>query len=122
MGLLDAPLRAAVKTVIDTLGTSCTVRIITAGDFDVESGKQQRGEADTALNGAVIAYDDSLIGDRIHVGDKRLMLPAIDLATAPLPDKHQAVVNGVLHRIVNVTPYQASDQIAAFELQIRTGT
>lgn len=106
---------------MDVLGTSVTFRIVTPGAHDPETGKGSVTNTDTALNGTLYDYEIKEVdGTVIQFGDRRLIVAASDLTTEPKPD-HRIIVGTDNYRIVRSRPIQATDQAAAYELQLRRG-
>ena len=118
MGLLDGPLRAVSKTILDTFGTSLTVTQTTPGVYDPEDGNWAVTTTAVTVNGRLDDHKAHELTDEIRATDQKLTLPAIDLSFEPgVGDT--VTVGAAVYGVVNVSKTLATDSAAIFELAIR---
>lgn len=118
MGILDGPLRAVSKTILDTFGTACTVTRVVVGTYDPEDGSWASTTTAVAVNGRLddhLAHE--LTGD-IRATDQKLTVPAIDLSFEPgVGDR--VTIGSDVYGVVNVRTVLATDSAAIYALAIR---
>ena len=118
MGLLDTPLRAAAKSVLNTLGTSATLRQHTPGAVDVEQGIQVAVDTDTTVKGALESYRNFEVSDVVLATDRKFTMAASLITFVPeVGDR--LVIGTTVYRIRDVKTVQAQDDPALLVLQIR---
>jgi len=118
MGVLDGPLRAVSKTVIDTFGTAGTLTHRTEGAYNVTTGTSTPTTSTTAVNGTLSDYSANERGDGIRATDLKFTIPAASVTTAPDPDD-TVTIDGTVYQVVDVRPTYSGDQVAIYELQLR---
>ena len=120
MGLLDTPLRAAAKSVLDTLGTSATLRQIALGAVNLTAGTQATTPTDTTVKGVLESYKNFEVSDVVQATDRKFTMAASLVSFIPdLND--QVVISSVVYAIKNVQTVQAQDEPALLVLQLRAG-
>lgn len=118
MGILDGPLRALSKTVLDTFGTSVTVTQVTEGVYDPEDGNWAETTTAVTVNGRLDEYlAHELVGE-IRATDQKLTLPSKDLTFTPAVGDRVTVGSSV-YGVVNVNETLATDSAAIHVLAIR---
>jgi len=128
MGILDGPLRAAVDAVLGALQDTATLTRTTQGTYDPVGGGTF-GEVvttETVKIGPPAQYSKAEIDWTAPAGrfaaiqrdDMKIIMAALG-ASYPDPQTDTLTVNGVLHRIVKVSPIMSGALPAAFELQVR---
>lgn len=120
MGILDVPLRAVSESVLDTFGTTATLRQVALGDPCIKAGTQTNTNTDTILKGVLEAYRNREISDVVQATDRKFTMAA-SLITF-IPDLNDVlVISSVIYAIVNVQAVQATDENALIVLQLRAG-
>ena len=84
MGLAQS-LEKVADNVIEALGADVTIRYVTAGSYDTSDGTISETEDDTAIKGVVQNIAQSEVNELVQASDKRLIVAAKELATAPEP-------------------------------------
>lgn len=121
MGVLDAALRQVTKDVLDTFGTSATIRR-QASTFTAATATATQTNTDYTVKVRPERYRAHEIdGDRVQPGDLRVLVPAQGLDITPKPVTDQLIIGGVTHSVIDVQRVIATDQAAAYELQARVG-
>ena len=82
MALADSLGRVATN-VIKVLGADVTIRYVTAGSYNTTTGTVTESTSDTAIKGVVQGISNREVDELIKTTDKRLIISADDVATAP---------------------------------------
>lgn len=118
MGLLDGPLRAVSKTILDTFGTSVTLTRVVPGTYDPEDGDWAATTTTTTVNGRLDDHMAHELTGEIRATDQKLTIPAIDVTTEPkIGDR--VTVGTDIYGVVNVRTILATDSAAIYALAIR---
>ena len=117
MGLAQS-LEKVAGNVIDSLGADVTIRYVTAGSYDTSDGTIAETTSDTAIKGVVQAIRQNEVNDLVQASDKRLIVAAKELATAP-ETKDRVVISSVVHQIVEVQTVDQDNTAITYELILR---
>jgi hypothetical protein len=117
MGLAQS-LEKVAGRVIDALGADVTIRYVTAGIYNTTTGVIGETESDTAIKGVVQAIRQNEVNDLVQASDKRLIVPAVELATAP-ETKDRVVISSVVHQIIEVQTIDQDNTAITYELILR---
>ena len=117
MGLAQS-LQKAAGNVIDALGADVTIRYVTAGTYNTTTGAITETTSDTAIKGVVEAISQREVNDLIQASDKRLIVAAKELATAP-ETKDRVVISTVVHQIIQVQTVDQDNTAISYELVLR---
>lgn len=120
MSLAKAIQKAAGK-VIPKLGGSVTVRYVSAGDYDTATGTIPDfaiGIESYEVKGVLDDVNTREVNELIQAGDKRLLVAATDLPTAP-ETKDRVSIEDVEHQVVRVVTYQNANIGLVYELILR---
>ena len=74
--------------------------------------------SDTAIKGVVQAIRQNEVNDLVQASDKRLIVAAKELATAP-ETKDRVVISSVVHQIVEVQTIDQDNTAITYELILR---
>jgi hypothetical protein len=123
--ILDAPLRAVSKTLLDTFGTAGTITRVTVDtDYKPKRGTQSETLTTTSVNGVLENYraiDPSVFAESarpVRTTDQKYTVPATDLSFTPDVDD-RVTIGSDNYRIVNVRQVMSGDQAALVVLQLR---
>ena len=120
MGLLDTPLRAVSESLLNTFGTTFTLRQVSLGVVNTTAGTQATTPTDTVLKGRLDDYKNFEISDVVQATDQKLTMAASLVSFVPdLND--QVVIASVVYAIKDVKPILATDENALLVLQLRAG-
>jgi len=117
MALADS-LRKAASKVTGKLGADVTIRYVTAGTYNTTTGVIGETESDTAIKGVVQNITQSEVNDLVQASDKRLIVAAKELATAP-GTKDRVVISTVVHQIIQVETIDHDNTAITYELVLR---
>ncbi len=117
MGLAQS-LEKVASNVIDALGADVTIRYVTAGTYNTTSGAITETTSDTAIKGVVEAISQREVNDLVQASDKRLIVAAKELATAP-ETKDRVVISSVVHQIIQVQTIDQDNTAITYELVLR---
>ena len=117
MGLAQS-LEKVASNVIDALGADVTIRYVTAGSYDTSDGTISETSSDTAIKGVVEAISQREVNDLVQASDKRLIVAAKELATAP-ETKDRVVISSVVHQIIRVETTEQDNTAITYELVLR---
>ena len=117
MALADS-LRKAASKVTGKLGADVTIRYLTAGTYNTTTGVIGETESDTAIKGVVQNITQSEVNDLVQASDKRLIVAAKELATAP-ETKDRVVISSVVHQIIEVQTIDQDNTAITYELILR---
>jgi len=121
---LSSSLRKVASKVIGKFGGDVTVRIVTAGSYNISEGTIAHSESDTTVKGVLEDVTLNLgirlteVNQQIQNNDKKLTIAASAINTAPtLKDK--IVISGVIYEIAELKTLEQANVAIAYELIIR---
>jgi len=117
MGLAQS-LEKVASNVIEALGADVTIRYVTAGTYNTTTGVIGESENDTNIKGVVENIKQSEVNELIQASDKRLIVAAKELATAP-ETKDRVVISSVVHQIIQVETIDQDNTAITYELVLR---
>jgi hypothetical protein len=117
MGLAQS-LEKVADNVIEALGADVTIRYVTAGSYNTTTGAIAETESDTNIKGVVQNIAQSEVNELVQASDKRLIVAAKELATAP-EAKDRVVISSVVHQIVEVQTIDHDNTAITYELVLR---
>lgn len=116
---LAQSLEKVAGSVIDALGADVTIRYVTASSYDTAAGAITETTSDTAIKGVVQGITKSEVNDQIQATDKRLIVAAKELATAP-GTKDRVVISSVEYQIIQVETIDQDNTAITHELILRS--
>ena len=117
MALADAVRKAASKATAK-LGGDVTIRYVTSGSYNTTTGLSGETVSDTNVKGVVEAVSTSEVNSLIQAEDKRLIVSAEELATAP-GTKDRVVISSVVYQIISVNTVEQDNTAITYELILR---
>jgi len=130
MGILDAPLSAAVNSLLGSIGGTCVLKKVDT-KYDALAGNKQvlSSQSWTLPCSPEMAFSKRMfqisLGDEVAIqeGDFVIIIPAafLNAQTPPvIPTIHMTITRaGVTSKIVAVDPINTGDQVAAYQLLCR---
>ena len=115
---LTKSLEKVAKKVILRLGGDVTIRYVTAGAYNATTGTVTETTSDTNIKGVVDSVSAREVDELIKTTDKRLIVAADDLATAP-STKDRVVISSVEYQIVTVNTVEQDNTAITYELILR---
>jgi|TARA_Y100000015_G_scaffold9633_1_gene9132 hypothetical protein len=117
MALADSLGRVATN-VIKALGADVTIRYVTAGSYNTTTGTVTETTSDTAIKGVVQGISNREVDELIKTTDKRLIISANDVVTAP-STKDRAVISSVEYQIIQVNTIDQDNTAITHEMVLR---
>lgn len=115
---LAKSLEKVASKVIGKFGGDVTIRFITAGSYNTTTGVVGETASDTNIKGVLENVGLREVNELIQASDKRLIIAANDLATAP-ETKDRVVISSVVHQIVRVETTEQDNTAITYELILR---
>tara|TARA_Y100000289_G_scaffold18965_1_gene18256 strand:- start:591 stop:947 length:357 start_codon:yes stop_codon:yes gene_type:complete len=117
MALADS-LGKVATNVIKALGADVTIRYVTAGSYNTTAGAVGETISDTAIKGVVQGISNREVDDLIKTTDKRLIISADEVATAP-STKDRVVISSVEYQIIQVNTIDQDNTAITHEMVLR---
>ena len=117
MALADS-LKKASSKVITKLGGDVTIRYVTAGSYNTTTGTVTETTSDTVIKGVVEGISNREVDELIKTTDKRLIISADDVATAP-STKDRVVISSVEYQIIQVNTIDQDNTAITHEMVLR---
>tara|TARA_R100001509_G_scaffold65817_1_gene36463 strand:+ start:776 stop:1132 length:357 start_codon:yes stop_codon:yes gene_type:complete len=117
MALADS-LGKVATNVLKALGADVTIRYVTSGSYNTTTGLSGETTSDTNVKGMVQAVAKSEVNSLIEAQDKRLIVSAEELATAP-GTKDRVVISSVVYQIISVNTVEQDNTAITYELILR---
>lgn len=117
MALADS-LGKVATNVLKALGADVTIRFVTAGAYNTTTGTVTETTSDTAIKGVVDVISVREVNDLIKTTDKRLIISADDVASAP-STKDRVVINSVEYQIIQVNTIDQDNTAITHEMILR---
>lgn len=120
MTVLDTAMRATASRLLNAYGKQMQVRRDVRSDYRPSSGDFiTESYIDTNVRGLFLSYTSRQIdGTTILVGDRQVLLAALDLSEAPRAGDH-IVIDSEIWNVVNVTADYSGEEAAIYTAQVR---
>jgi hypothetical protein len=115
---LAGPLRKVASKLMAKFGGTATIRTVTPGVYNPTTGSISEVTADVAVRGVLEDVNLREVNELIQAGDKRLLIAAADVATAP-STTDRVVIGGVLHQVITVRTIEQDNTAITYELILR---
>ena len=115
---LSSSLRKVANKVVSKFGGDVTVRIVTGGSYNTTTGAITETESDTTVKGVLSDINLKEANELIQAGDKRLLIAAAAVTTAP-ETKDRIVISSVVHQIIQVNMTEQANTAIVYELILR---
>lgn len=115
---LASSLRKVAAKVVSKFGGDATVRIVTGGSYNTTTGAITESESDTTIKGVLSDVSLREVNELIQAGDKRLLIAASAVTTAP-ETKDRIVISSVVHQIIQVNVTEQANSAIVYELILR---
>ena len=115
---LAKSLEKVASNVINALGGDVTIRYITAGSYNATTGSVTETTDDTAIKGVVENVSNAEVNQLVEATDKKLIVAADDLPSAPTT-KDRVVISSVVHQIIRVDTIEQDNTAITYELILR---
>jgi hypothetical protein len=115
---LANPLRKVASKVVSKFGGDVTVRIVTGGSYNTTTGAITESESDSTVKGVLSDISLKEVNELIQAGDKRLLIAAAAVGTAP-KTKDRVVISSVVHQVIQVNITEQANTAIVYELILR---
>jgi hypothetical protein len=115
---LASSLGKVAGKLVDKFGGAVTLRRITPGTYNTETGRSGETVVDVQLQGVLQDVTRREIGDLVQAGDKRLLIAATAVATAPTT-ADRVIINGRSLQVVEVRTVEQDNTPITYELLLR---
>ena len=115
---LANPLRKVASKVVSKFGGDITVRIVTGGSYNTTTGAITESESDSTVKGVLSDVSLKEANELIQAGDKRLLIAAAAVGTAP-ETKDRVVISSVVHQVIQVNITEQANTAIVYELILR---
>jgi hypothetical protein len=115
---LASPLRKVASKLMARFGGVATIRRVATGSYDPATGTIAETNTDTTVRGVLEDVNIREVNELVQAGDKRLIVAAADLASAPTTvDK--VLINSVVHQVIRVQTIEQDNTAITYEIILR---
>jgi hypothetical protein len=115
---LASPLRKVASKLMARFGGVATIRRVATGNYDPATGTIAETNTDTTVRGVLEDVNIREVNELVQAGDKRLIIAAADLTTAPTTvDK--VLINSVVHQIIRIQTIEQDNIAITYEIILR---
>jgi len=115
---LASPLRKVASKLMARFGGVATIRRVATGTYNPVTGTLSETNTDISIRGVLEDVNLREVNDLIQAGDKRLIIAAADLTTAPTTvDK--VLINSVVHQIIRIQTIEQDNTAITYEMILR---
>jgi hypothetical protein len=115
---LASPLRKVASKLMAKFGGTATIRRVVPGAYNPTTGTVTETTTDTAVRGVLEDVRLSEVNDLIQAGDKRLLIAAADIATAPTT-ADEVLIGAITHQVITVRTIEQDNTPITYELILR---
>jgi hypothetical protein len=115
---LASPLRKVASKLMAKFGGVATIRSVTVGAYNTTTGAAAETTTDTTVRGVLEDVRRSEVNDLVQQGDKRLMIAAADLTSAPTT-ADRIVISSRSMQIIEVRTIEQDNTAITYELILR---
>lgn len=115
---LASPLRKVASKLMARFGGVATIRRVATGSYDPATGTIAETNTDTTVRGVLEDVNIREVNELVQAGDKRLIVAAADLTTAPTTvDK--VLISNVVHQVIRIQTIEQDNTAITYELILR---
>ena len=115
---LASPLRKVASKLMAKFGGVATIRRVVPGVYNPTTGTVSETTTDTAVRGVLENVNLREVNDLIQAGDKRLLIAAADVASAPTT-ADEVLISSVTHQVIEVRTIEQDNTPITYELILR---
>jgi len=115
---LAGPLRKVASKLMTRFGGEATIRRVTVGAYNTATGTASETIVDTAVRGVLEDVNLREVNDLIQAGDKRLLIAAADVASAPTT-ADEVLIGAITHQVITVRTIEQDNTAITYELILR---
>ena len=115
---LASSLGKAASKLVAKFGGAVTLRTVTPGEYNPETGRSGEFISDAAIRGVLQDVNRREVNDIVQAGDKRLLIAANAVAAKPTPTDRVIIGDREL-QVVQVVTIEQDNQPITYELLLR---
>jgi hypothetical protein len=115
---LASPLRKVASKLMARFGGIATIRRVAPGIYNPTTGTVSETTSDTTVRGVLEDVNLREVNDLIQAGDKRLLIAAADIASAPTTADRVIIENRTL-QVIEVRTIEQDNEPITYELILR---
>jgi hypothetical protein len=115
---LASPLRKVASKLMAKFGGVATIRRVTTGSYNATTGTVSETTADTTVRGVLEDVNLREVNDLIQASDKRLLIAAADVASAPTT-ADEVLISNVVNQVIQVRTIEQDNTPITYELILR---
>jgi hypothetical protein len=115
---LANPLRKVASKLMAKFGGIATIRRVAPGIYNPITGTVSETTSDTTVRGVLEDVNLREVNDLIQAGDKRLLIAAADIASAPTTADRVIIENRTL-QVIEVRTIEQDNEPITYELILR---
>jgi hypothetical protein len=115
---LSSPLRKVASKLMAKFGGVATIRRVTTGSYNATTGTVSETTADTTVRGVLEDVNLREVNDLIQASDKRLLIAAADVASAPTT-ADEVLISNVVNQVIQVRTIEQDNTPITYELILR---
>ena len=115
---LATSLRKIASKLMSKFGGTATIRRVTPGAYNTTTGTVSETTTDTAVRGVLEDVNLREVNDLIQATDKRLLIAAADISSAPtIAD--EVLIGGITYQVIRVITIEQDNTPITYELILR---
>jgi hypothetical protein len=115
---LANPLRKVASKLMAKFGGVATIRRVQTGVYNATSGTISETSVDTTVRGVLQDVNLREVNELIQAGDKRLLIAAADLTSAPTT-ADRVIISGRTQQVIQVRTIEQDNEPITYELILR---
>lgn len=115
---LATSLRKVASKLMSKFGGTATIRRVTPGAYNTTTGTVSETTTDTAVRGVLEDVNLREVNDLIQATDKRLLIAAADISSAPTT-ADEVLIGGVTYQVIRVITIEQDNTPITYELILR---
>lgn len=115
---LATSLRKVASKLMSKFGGTATIRRVTPGAYNTTTGTVSETTADTAVRGVLEDVNLREVNDLIQATDKRLLIAAADISSAPTT-ADEVLISGIIYQVIRVITIEQDNTPITYELILR---
>ena len=115
---LASPLRKVASKLMARFGGVATIRRVQTGVYNATSGTISETSVDSTVRGVLQDVNLREVNELIQAGDKRLLIAAADLTSAPTT-ADRVIISGRTLQVIQVVTIDQDNTAITYELILR---
>lgn len=115
---LAGPLRKVASKLMSRFGGSATIRRVTLGTYNPQTGTASEFTTDAMVRGVLENVTMREVNDLVQAGDKRLIIAAADIVFTPTT-ADEVIIETVTYQIIQINTIEQDNTAITYELILR---